>query len=605
MRRILLLICILLATSIATSVEARADDAGSRYRGMAVDGVEIEGLERSLASALRKGLALTGKRGFLGLQGIRYEPGMLPEDLERTRLFLARHGYPYATVSGSLTPDEKGRKVKARLLVDTGPAIRIRSLEFVNMGEAQPITRDNQRKLGIAVGEIFTDVSAERARQAVLEYLRERGYARATLEIEIVPIDSTGVGVRMTGDRGRRWRFGEVRVEGVPEEFHAVVNRAANIPAGELYNPRTVRDATDDIRGLRLFRRVEIQLVPADSTTLDFAATLSERDHRSLEFGVGYLSDDGPIATAGWEHRNLFHAGRGFRVFASVSEYEQLIESSVTFPAMFRSSTTGIGSVAYERQVEPAYDASDLRTTFLFVNRFNRRVRITAGPQLQIINVLETGADPDVPSEIADAEGPVSSLIFEWNYDNSNDPLFPTRGVRFLWENQLAPAHLGSISEFYRLGVGAAGYQRVGHSTILAARVYSGVGWPLWGSEDLLINYRYFAGGSNSHRGYQRERLGPKDADNNPQGGQLSLLGAVELRFPFWKYLEGSLFVDGGQVWSHHADLSVADLSYAWGPGLAIKSPIGPIRFDYGIRIGPPDDGEPNGVFHFAIGYAF
>ena len=69
--------------------------------------------------------------------------------------------------------------------------------------------------------------------------------------------------VRFTGDPGQKWQFGDGRVTGVPEKFHNVVNRAANIRHGEPYQSRTVRDATDDIRALRLFRRVKVDLVPA------------------------------------------------------------------------------------------------------------------------------------------------------------------------------------------------------------------------------------------------------------------------------------------------------------------------------------------------------
>lgn len=596
---------LLLLILLAATTPSRAGDIGGIYRGLPIQDVEIEGLDRSLAGGLKSGLAVTGRRGFLGLRPIAYEPGMLTADLERIRLYLARRGYPYARAEGELVPDEKGEKVKVILTVDPGPAVRIRSLDFAGLREQRPVTGKESRALGIEVGDVYSDRSVERARQAVLEHVLEQGYARATVEVTTETVDSTGVAVKFTGDRGRKWYFGEVRVNGVPESFHAVVDRAANIRSGELYQPRTVRDATDDIRALRLFRQVQVNLVATDSTTLDFVCDLSERKHRSIELGVGYLTDDGPVVLGSWEHRNLFEGGRGFRVFGTATQYKQLIESSVIFPALFRSPTTGVAAVAWERRVEPAYDSTDLRTSLLLTYRYTRRARITAGPQLQIIDVTETGADPDIPEEIASANGPVTSLIVEWAYDNSNDPLFPTRGIRTSWDHQIAPPNLGSISKFYLMRVGIAGYQKVTPRTTLAAKVDTGIGWPLWGSNDLLINYRYFAGGSNSHRGYQRERLGPTDSEGNPQGGELSMLGSVELRFPVWKAFEGALFLDAGQVWFHKRELSLADLSYAVGPGLAIKSPVGPIRFDYGIRLNPPDDGEPKRVFHFAVGYAF
>jgi outer membrane protein insertion porin family len=277
----------------------------------------------------------------------------------------------------------------------------------------------------------------------------------------------------------------------------------------------------------------------------------------------------------------------------------------VTFPALYHSPTTGTGSVAYERKVEPAYESTNISASYFLRWRYNRRGSITGGPLFEIIDVIETTVDPDIPAEIRDADGPVSSLIVDWAYDTSNDLIFPSGGFKVNWDHQIAPPGMGSISTFYRMGTGVAAYRRVGRAAVLAGRIFTGVGWPIAQSEALLINYRYFAGGSNSHRGYQRQRLGPKDTDDNPQGGELAALSSVEIRFPFWRIIEASVFLDGGQVWLHKSDAGFGEFSWAFGPGLAIRSPVGPIRFDYGIRINPPDDGEPNQVFHFAIGYAF
>jgi outer membrane protein insertion porin family len=584
---------------------ARGNDLGGAYRGLLVDKVEIEGLDSDLERPLRGGLALTERTGFFRRGLIPFNPATLEADLERIRLFLARRGYPYSRTTTDLIPNEQSTRVAVVFQVDPGPPVRIGRLEFENLGVDRPMTEKEEKRLGIRVGSVFGDRDAERARQEVLDYFLEEAYAMAKVELEVDQIDSTHVAVRFTGEPGDKWSFGEVVVTGVPESFHDVVNRAVNIRPGEPYHPRTVSDATDDIRALRLFRLVKVDLVPVGDRTLDFRCDLSERDHRSIGFGVGYMTDDGLLGTAMWEHRNLFKAGRGFRIFGSATQYKQLLESSVTFPALFRSPTTGIGAVAYERRVEPAYESTDVRTSYFLIWRYNRRGSITAGPQFQIIDVIEKGEDPEVPQDIREADGPITSLIGEWQYDISDDPIYPRRGFRLLWEHQVAPPGLGSINRFYRMGTGVAGYHRLARGTVFAGRIYTGIGWPVDGSEALIINYRYFAGGSNSHRGYQRERLGPKDADDNPQGGELSFLSAAEIRFPFWKAIEGTLFLDGGQVWSRKRNFHFDDLSWAFGPGLAIRSPIGPIRFDYGIRINPPDDGEPKQVFHFAIGYAF
>ena len=358
-------IALLLAGLAFLPAASRSDDLGGIYRGLGINRVRIEGLDSSTTSDLRDGLALTERRGFLKLGRVTYEPRLLEGDIARIQLFMARRGYPYAEVSSELVPLDDSQKINVILRIDPGPPVIIDSLEFVDVGQARLFTQDEEESLGIGPGSVFSDQVAERARLAILKYLLENGYARAEVSVAIEPLDATRVVVRFTGERGQQSRFGEVKVSGVHEGFSAVVNRAANIRHGEPFHPRTVRDATDDIRALRLFRKVDVSLVAADSNTLDFVCNLSERDHRSIEAGIGYMTDDGVLVTASWEHRNLFKAGRGFRILGSATQFRQLLESSVIFPALFRSPTTGTGSVAYERKVEPAYESTNISASLI------------------------------------------------------------------------------------------------------------------------------------------------------------------------------------------------------------------------------------------------
>jgi outer membrane protein insertion porin family len=137
----------------------------------------------------------------------------------------------------------------------------------------------------------------------------------------------------------------------------------------------------------------------------------------------------------------------------------------------------------------------------------------------------------------------------------------------------------------------------------------------------------FFAGGGNSHRGFGLNQAGPRDPDSGfPVGGSALFVNSEELRFPqvSLPFLgEGfgfALFHDMGNVFTAGHDLlkglmrwhqpdpvqcvpstgvmntgcetffnnSAYDFtSHAVGLGLRYKTPIGPLRFDFGYNLNP------------------
>jgi outer membrane protein insertion porin family len=138
----------------------------------------------------------------------------------------------------------------------------------------------------------------------------------------------------------------------------------------------------------------------------------------------------------------------------------------------------------------------------------------------------------------------------------------------------------------------------------------------------------FFAGGGNSHRGFGLNQAGPRDPDSGfPVGGSALFINSEELRFPqiSLPYLgEGfgfAIFHDMGNVFTAGHDLLTGLMrwhqpdpaqclptnpgpiipgcetyfnnsgydytSHAVGLGLRYRTPIGPLRFDFGYNLNP------------------
>jgi outer membrane protein assembly complex protein YaeT len=145
---------------------------------------------------------------------------------------------------------------------------------------------------------------------------------------------------------------------------------------------------------------------------------------------------------------------------------------------------------------------------------------------------------------------------------------------------------------------------------------------------DFPLAERFFMGGGNSHRGFGLNQAGPRDPVTNfPLGGSALFLNSLELRFPpptlpwvqdnlsFAIFHDmGNVFTDGhdmlrslfrwhqdtsrcsqaiGSVVQTGANASPAAfcsynyISHAIGLGVLYKTPVGPVRLDFGYNLNP------------------
>jgi translocation and assembly module TamA len=66
------------------------------------------------------------------------------------------------------------------------------------------------------------------------------------------------------------------------------------------------------------------------------------------------------------------------------------------------------------------------------------------------------------------------------------------------------------------------------------------------------------------------------------------------------------VFYDFGNVFENHFDQVSKGLRYTSGGGIRYLTPVGPVRFDFGYELNPPQGNHFNPYqFYFSIGQAF
>ncbi|MGQ0836247.1 MAG: BamA/TamA family outer membrane protein, partial [Gammaproteobacteria bacterium] len=218
-------------------------------------------------------------------------------------------------------------------------------------------------------------------------------------------------------------------------------------------------------------------------------------------------------------------------------------------------------------------------------------------------------------------------------FDTRNRALFATRGTRH--SLSLAYAVPGGEVEYWVANYEFLQYVPLGSRFALSFNAELGYGEDIGDTTAMPPFRQFFGGGPDSVRGYRESRLGPKDSNANPYGGNLKVVGRTELILPMpekWQSMSRfSAFFDVGNVFSTgHVnffgrdaipgvpssgtpidyDFSYDDLKQSTGIAVQWLAPLGIFRFSYAF---PLNAEKSDGIrfedelerFQFSIGQAF
>lgn len=148
---------------------------------------------------------------------------------------------------------------------------------------------------------------------------------------------------------------------------------------------------------------------------------------------------------------------------------------------------------------------------------------------------------------------------------------------------------------------------------------------------DISLNQRFYAGGSNSVRGWSTRQLVPLEPllnlENPSQedleavlskgaatGGFFIFEGSIETRNRLFGKFGTALFIDYGNTWNDYREFRPDQIAVAGGFGIRYYSDFAPIRLDFGIKLYDPADKRSISSkqfwkdlvqFHIGIGEAF
>jgi outer membrane protein insertion porin family len=535
--------------------------------------------------------------------------------------------------------------------IDEGPIFSIGSVNF--KGDLIGPAAKNLEKIKLRPGVSFSRTMIADDREKLSNYYQDQGYAYANV-LPLTKVDLPNRRINLTFEvaRGKRAYFERINIRGNSKTRDKVIRREMKISEGELFNNTNLEISKRRINALGFFENVVVSTKRGSSDEfVEVNVEVIERPTGTFQIGAGFSSVENFIAQAQISQNNLFGRGQTLALQAQLSSLRQLfllrfvepyfLDTQWTFAFDLYNQSRGFGT--FYR------NASGGTLTWGYPLSYEARAFLTYKLEDVSISTGSGGianfgpkAAPLQSTSVANLfrGGVTSSLRASISWDSRNNRLFPTGGWYHTIFAEYASEYTGSENKFIRWGGFARHYRNLWGPFVLKLNAELGVTT----STDPLgvpISERYLVGGIYDIRGYAPRSLGPKllteavgdpgqQLGSLPLGGNMQIIWNSEIEFPLFKKvgISGVVFYDMGNAYNledrycsglkgkssqtsikfdpcfRNPDSLISGLRKSVGFGFRWFSPIGPLRFEWGIPL-DAQKGEDPLVFEFTIGNFF
>lgn len=470
-------------------------------------------------------------------------------------------------------------------------------------------------------GERFSSQSLQQNMLALQDFFRDRGYAYVQIApATAVDVQSKSVAINFVATPGDKVTIERIEVVGNSKTRDKVIRREMRIAEGDIYNGAGIRNSKARVTALGFFEVVDVTSSQGSRPdTMVLEVSVKEKPTGTFQLGLGFSNQEPILFNANISQNNFLGWGTSVAFMAQWSRLRRIFSLSYTDPYCGDTRWTCAFDFYNTRQVYTDFDRTAFGGTLTGGYEIFEDLRFFATYTAQQVEAVSSSvAGTKLANQFRG--GFTSSLKGSFNFDKRDNRLFPTNGLLLSGSVEFAGKPTFSQNEFVRWVGIARFYKGLGAGFVF--KVNANVGWIQSPVENPVpVTELFFEGGINSLRGYNFRSISPTVLAGSTVSGPLTpvlvggnkeLLTNWELEFPILAEagLRGVLFFDAGNVYApgqRFFDPSApgaAGLLMAVGLGARWFTPLGPLRFEYGIPLTPrPND--PPGRFEFTIGSFF
>ena len=557
-----------------------------------------------------------------------YSKQKLTADLENIRSYYLNRGYLEFVIEStqvSITPDKKG--IYLTISIREGNKFTVKNVRLA--GELLGKEAELIQLVKLKPGDTFSSAKLTESTKAIAEILGSYGYAFATINPQPdVRRDLSEVDLTLVVDPGRRVYVRQVNISGNAKTRDMVIRREVRQFESSWFDSDKIDLSKKRLGRLGYFTETDVstQDVPGSPDQVDVNVKVAEKPTGAVTLGAGFSSTEKLILSAGINQENAFGTGTAVGLNMSLGKINQSLALSNYDPYFTEEGISRFTDLYYRSSKplyytgDPDYQIKSVGSNIKFGVPYTEVDRVFFGTGVEAFQIQSSINTPTpyltymqsygvpAPGYPATLNTYNVPLTVGWSRDGRDSALIPSTGSLEQLSGEVGTP-VGNMT-FYRLFGQYQKYHSFSKANILS---FNGeVGYSqAYGNNPFPITKNYYVGGIGSVRGYSPGSLGPTYFNTytgtyQPTGGQSKIITNVEYTVPVPgsgvdKTLRVFGFVDGGNAFGTNINLV---LRYSYGLGLSWISPLGPLKFSYGIPIKSlPTDNIQR--LQFQVGTAF
>ncbi len=550
----------------------------------------------------------------------QYSRQKLAGDLEKLRSYYLDRGHVDFQIDSTqvtITPDK--RDVYITINIDEGHVHTLTDIRLAGDMVVEPSTLFPL--IHLRRGEAFSRRDVVESTERISQVLADRGYAFANVNsIPEIDEDAKTVAVTFFIDPGKRAYVRRLNIRGNAKTRDEVVRREFRQIESAWLSSERIKLSRERAQRTGFFEDVSIETpaVPGSTDEVDVNVTVKEKPSGALLAGIGFSQSSGVLLNASITEANFLGTGKRVTLAFNNSSASTRYQVSYTNPYFTVDGISRGFDLSWQTTDFDEIDTADYRTDVgnaamnfgLPLSEFNRfdfgmgvrriKMKLGSSPSDEVMDFVEREGDEFINFELTGG----------WRHDSRDSAFFPRTGTLQRFTSELTVP--GSDLSYYKIGYTHRLYVPVAGDLVFSANGEIGYGDGYSGTSALPIFENFFAGGPQSVRGFQAYSLGPRDSQGDPIGGNLKMVGNLELLFPppaleLEKTVRMAVFFDIGQVFDttkEEYDFKASEFRYSAGVGASWLSPIGALTFSFGLPINDKE-GDETEEFQFTFGTTF
>lgn len=577
--------------------------------------VRIEGLETIKAKTLKKELALTERNFLSWFTGT----GVLREEyLERDSIAISayamNHGYVDIQVaSPEVTFNEKGIVITFR--VKEGKRYKIGKIDFKGdlietSEQLLKVTKIDDHK---NYEQYFSLSVMQDDVKALTDFYSDYGYAFAEVDLETTKNEEDAtIDVTFLIDKKQKVFLRRIIVEGNNRTRDNVIFRELRLADGDLFNGQYLRRSNERLNRLGYFNQVDTDTLPTGKDDeVDLLVKVQEARTGAITGGVGYSTHSKFGVSGSISERNLWGKGYILSIEGFISSKSSSLDLSFTNPRIY-DTDFGLSNNIYTLRDEwDDFRKKTYGNTIRLFHPIGEYSSIFVGYRIDQYRLYDIPST--APRSYIDYQGKnISSVVSGgFTFDSTDSRERPSKGHIAKLIVEYGGGGLGGNDNFFKPIAELQGFYSISRNKnhIIHWRTRAGAAYKN-SKKPVPVFDRFFIGGIDSIRGYDTEDLAPKDPRFGDEiGGDRMAFLNLEYIWTFQPELGLALvpFYDiGFQTDSAQTSKPFSKLKQSYGLELRWRSPMGDLRFAYGIPLNKNVSGKKTrGRFEFSMGQFF